>query len=502
MAPEVPPLQAVAGACNGRSVKPSRHNKCTGAAGAWRVPGRVGLKQCFSRCISCDKCSFVSYDISAGVCSWFQQCPTLQQRSTVEANGPRDRATRPQVRFPPFPAQRTWQIRLPNGSFLHGAPPTVGVQPASIWWNAAWPLQDEETCEYRFHILVAALACPSQPTYTTLEVGAGFGYWSLTHLLALRKLNRPLVDRVRVHVLDATHSVDDCLRTMFARNSFNVSTHQFNAQRTFLQAERAGSVEYATCQSRQGGDSMRGSCSFDSGSGSIGAARCKGNMADVLESIPGDEIDVVDVDVQGWEGHAFSAEALLMMARRVKAAFIAPHDRQAEKLPTSSMNHAQSKAKVLKLYTHFSTGPWKAICLQHPQGEWKDVCDGVVAALNTKFYDVTDVNRSHVRVARKACNAPPLELEVERMNPFSSWPHWKEPTVAKDSVFQLWGTPWTGWLASDEAVSFMGLKFPSKLLPATYRSHRCYYHKAHSVHQQEWEHQVQWASRTRSMRAS
>ena len=75
---------------------------------------------------------------------------------------------------------------------------------------------------------------------------------------------------------------------------------------------------------------MRGSCSFDSGSGSIGAARCKGNMADVLESIPGDEIDVVDVDVQGWEGHAFSAEALLMMARRVKAAFIAPHDRQAE----------------------------------------------------------------------------------------------------------------------------------------------------------------------------
>ena len=124
MAPEVPPLQAVAGACD-RSVKPSRHNahnKCTGVTGAWRVPGRNGLKACFSRCISCDKCSFVSYDISAGVCSWFQQCPTLLQRGTDEANGP---GHKPWAKFSGQAVNRT-----------RGVPYT--------WWDASLARLEEE----------------------------------------------------------------------------------------------------------------------------------------------------------------------------------------------------------------------------------------------------------------------------------------------------------------------------------------------------------------------
>ena len=51
-------------------------------------------------------------------------------------------------------------------------------------------------------------------------------------------------------------------------------------------------------------------------------------MADVLALIPG-EIDVIDVDIQGFEGLAITSEAKQMMEQRVKAAFIAPHDRQS-----------------------------------------------------------------------------------------------------------------------------------------------------------------------------
>jgi hypothetical protein len=102
----------------------------------------------------------------------------------------------------------------------------------------------------------------------------------------------------------------------------------------------------------------------------------------------------------------------------------------------------------------------------------------VVASLNTHFYDVTDINSTYVRVAPK-CNSL-RAIVIPLMNPFTSWPQWKEPTVERDPVYRLWGSTWSGRLEVGEAVSFMGLKFPQKLMPSAYRGHfYCYRDKAH-----------------------
>ena len=364
---------------------------------------------------------------------------------------------------------------------------TVGDQ-RSIRWQTSWPEQDEETCEYRFHILTAFLACESATKYNQLEVGAGFGYWTGTHLMALRRFNMPLLDRVQIHVVDGTSTVDDCLQMIVGMNGFDIPTERLSAQRAFLGAVRSG-PEYDECQRKQA-RSPPGACSFHGGGATANKTTnaCTGNMADVLSSISGD-VDVMDVDIQGYEGDAFTPEALLIMEERVKAAFVAPHDNHVRMfLPNGEPN--PQRQRVLKLYETFSTGVWRAICLQHPDPYgWKLGgvlgCDGVIAALNTNFYDVVfNVNGTHVRVSQKRCGERALAIPL--MNPFTSWPHWKEPTVERDPIYQLWKSPWAGTLNHGEAVSFMGLKFPQKVMPWQYRGHfPCYKHKAKYLAEQE-----------------
>jgi len=220
----------------------------------------------------------------------------------------------------------------------------------------------------------------------------------------------------------------------------------------------------------------------------------------VLESVAG-EIDVVDVDVQGWEGPAMSAEARQMMEQRVKAAFIAPHDQHVHELlkysKWSSLMGRNAEAQVRALYDTFSSDPWRAICLQHPTTEhfgrhrWNNaVCDGVIAALNTRFYDVVTLNETHVHVANRACSRT-HHLTIPLMNPFAAWPPWKDATlVGRDAVYQLWGTPWGGWLDNDEGATFMGLKFVSSLIGGSYRRYRCYAHKAILLREQEAAHKA------------
>ena len=347
----------------------------------------------------------------------------------------------------------------------------VAASGTSIWWNTSWPIPDEEACEYRFHILTAALACPSSKSYVHVEVGAGFGYWTGTHLMALQRFHPHLLNHVQIHVVDSTPTVDDCLRTHFASNHFDIPPDRIFSQRAFLNDTRSGNA-YLQCQQRMR-PSPQHSCLFTTSGLRAGQrSPCNGNMADVLALIPG-EIDVIDVDIQGFEGLAITSEAKQMMEQRVKAAFIAPHDKHVRQ---GSHEHNM----VMELYNTFSTGVWRSICLQHPtDGSAKSatVCDGVVASLNTHFYDVTDVNNTYVRVTPK-CNSLHA-IVIPLMNPFTSWPHWKEPTVERDPVYRLWGSTWSGRLEVGEAVSFMGLKFPQKLMPSAYRGALyCYRDKA------------------------
>jgi hypothetical protein len=71
---------------------------------------------------------------------------------------------------------------------------------------------------------------------------SGFGYWTGTHLAALRRLNRPLLDRANVHVLDATPSVDDCVRSVLQSNRFGIPPDRVSTQRTLVTAWTAQST--------------------------------------------------------------------------------------------------------------------------------------------------------------------------------------------------------------------------------------------------------------------
>ena len=453
-------------------------------------PGPGAMQECFAHCLACGACHLLSIGLTASpVCIWYRTCETLpdgQLQGWGAGVG----------------TWRTWRLRRHDGSYETGVavraarsfrkiavrqgPSTVydSQTPTAVFWRSSWPLQDEETCEYRFHILTAALACPAQQDYVFLEVGAGFGYWTDTHLAALRRLNPGLVGRVHVHVVDVTHSVDECVRAMLDSNRFKIAN--LSVQRTLLIGTRhPGSLtNYLKCQ-KTTPPSPRHSCTFNSGVGA--GARCQGTMADVLEAIPG-EIDVIDIDIQGYEGLALTPEALSLIADRVKAVFIAPHEmhtlhKRDVRPGTQSVNH---KTNVLALYDTFSSGVWRAICVQHPtvSGNGSDpageICDGVVAALNTKYYTVQDVNATHVRVANRGCGRD-RTVVVPLMTPFASWPYISEPLEAQvkhDAIFQLWGEPWMGWRKDTDAATFMGLRFPSELMSNAYRGeHRCYRHK-------------------------
>ena len=109
-------------------------------------------------------------------------------------------------------------------------------------------------------------------------------------LVALRRFNPRLLDVARVHVLDATPSVDDCVHSLLQRNGF--ATKNLVAHRTVLQGNRTGTADYRRCLEGTP-RSRHGSCTFDGGqTGNPGDRVCGGNLADVLESVAG-EIDVV-----------------------------------------------------------------------------------------------------------------------------------------------------------------------------------------------------------------
>jgi FkbM family methyltransferase len=169
-----------------------------------------------------------------------------------------------------------------------------------------YPVFSEEYYEYRDVLRSVLDSRPGRP-YRIVEIGAGYGHWTLEAISALRSLGR-----------------SDFNATMVEASSGKMSVIEDHLRLNGLANDPRIEVENAAVTGREG------TVKIDDDPDNYGATVTDGStvVSHVLYRYleRGGVIDMLDVDIQGSEAEIFTLESLELMKEKVKYVHVGTHE--------------------------------------------------------------------------------------------------------------------------------------------------------------------------------